>query len=216
MVVVCPHGFPLPATLYGDVLRPPNACHACRSDDSSGTGIRSGVSFYSETNQPFGQESWKSGANISMPDNSNVSNVQGYCELNGFGPPPPDPLQAQARTSLPQTQESRQRPNPPRPSYCNVLFLDGNNGSHVAKRRGPLTEGGRDNIKRLRTKGGACWRCKVLKKQVSLLKSFSFQIVNFASVMGKVRVKNVRRRMQMLGNGTLNANGETSKTISRA
>ena len=34
------------------------------------------------------------------------------------------------------------------------------------RRRGPLKEGSRDEMKKLRTNGGACWRCKVLRKQV--------------------------------------------------
>lgn len=217
MAAVCPHGFPNPATRYGEVLLPPHACNACRSDYFSRAAIRPGVA-YSGPNQAFEEEPWDCSRYLFYQNANDLSKVQGSQGPNGFGPSPPptDPIQAQARTSLPQTQELRQRTKSRRPSHCNILFVDGNNGSHVAKRRGPLTEGGRDNIKRVRTKSGACWRCKVLKKQVSLLKVFPLQIVNCISVMEKLHVKNAQPRMHMLENGILNANGETSKTRSRA
>ena len=171
MAAVCPHGFPIPATRYGEVLLPPHACHACRSNNFLGTAIRSGVA-YNRPSEAFEEGPWDSGSNF-LPQNANdPSNILGSQERNGFGPPPPppDPFQVQAETSLQQTQELRQRPKPPVSLHFKILFSDDNNGSHVAKRRGPLSEGGRDNIKRLRTRGGACWRCKVLKKQVNLLK----------------------------------------------
>ena len=34
------------------------------------------------------------------------------------------------------------------------------------KRRGPLTSASRGNIERVKESGGACWRCKMLKKSV--------------------------------------------------
>lgn len=34
------------------------------------------------------------------------------------------------------------------------------------RRCGPLKEGSLDEMKKLKTDGGACWRCKVLRKQV--------------------------------------------------
>ena len=42
------------------------------------------------------------------------------------------------------------------------------NAPRIGRRHGPLDERGRKGMKVLKAKGGACWRCKILKKQVSL------------------------------------------------
>jgi hypothetical protein len=37
-------------------------------------------------------------------------------------------------------------------------------------RRGPLTETGRRDMRALEAAGGACWRCKVLRRKVSFIR----------------------------------------------
>ena len=213
MAALCPHGFPNPVTRYGEILLPPQACNACRSDYFPRSQIRPGVA-YSVPNQAFEEGPWDSGRNPFTQNANDPSNVQVSQGRNGFGPPlpPSDPIQAEGGIYPPQPQELRQRAKPPKPSHYNILFLDGNNSSHVAKRRGPLTEGGRDNIKRLRSKGGACWRCKVLKKQVSFLKVVD-QAADCISVMARLHVRNAQ--LWSHENGIWNANGAMSKTWSR-
>lgn len=211
MAAICPHGFSLPKTRYGDVLLPPNECHDCRSNTSFDTAIRLEGSVPNMTNQAFDQESWDSGQNLFPQNNNNLWNMHTGHELDGFRPTMLDSLRAQG-TYLSESQDLPQQPKSARPSHFKVLFLDGNKTRHVAKRRGPLTEGGRDNIKRLRAKAGACWRCKVLKKQVGLFKVFD-KAANCISVMARLPVKNAQ--LGSHENGILNAQGETSKTVLR-
>ena len=61
------------------------------------------------------------------------------------------------------------RPNSKNERPLDIQFLDRTNdkvNKGRPRRRGPLKEGSRDEMKKFKTDGGACWRCKVLRKQV--------------------------------------------------
>jgi hypothetical protein len=45
-------------------------------------------------------------------------------------------------------------------------------GGPRSRRRGPLAPSSRDNIEKVKTGGGACWRCEMLKKSASMLTFF--------------------------------------------
>ena len=74
---------------------------------------------------------------------------------------PQDPSR-DAEERVPSEQKSSENVSP-----FGVFVLEGQKHKHVAGRRGPLKDGAREKAKLLKSKGGACWRCKVLKKQVS-------------------------------------------------
>lgn len=46
----------------------------------------------------------------------------------------------------------------------------GNGGPVKRKpgRRGPLSDSTREGVEKIKQEGGACWRCKILKKPVSI------------------------------------------------
>lgn len=76
-------------------------------------------------------------------------------------------------------EESRSLSQQQQPLFENkstfiIQFQDGRNNESAGGRvgrRGPLKEGGREGMRILKRGGGACWRCKILKKQVGVSKS---------------------------------------------
>lgn len=68
---------------------------------------------------------------------------------------------------------SQQQPLFEKESSFIIQFQDGRKSKSAGGsvgRRGPLKEGGREGMRILKNKGGACWRCKILKKQVGVSK----------------------------------------------
>ena len=81
-------------------------------------------------------------------------------------------------------------------------------------RQGPLKESGRKGMRILKAKGGACWRCRILKKQVSICKSIiSHNTAQINSVMRVPHAKNAPQGQPKYG--TLNASEVTSVTVWR-
>jgi hypothetical protein len=69
---------------------------------------------------------------------------------------------------------SQQQPLFEQKSTFIVQFQDGKESKSAGGsvgRRGPLKEGGREGMRILKRGGGACWRCKILKKQVGVSES---------------------------------------------
>ena len=172
LIKKCEHGFSLPPVRYGETLLLPEICQSCRFGLAPGLpGIHieqpHGHPPLGTPAQPY-IDSTSSLERSSIPSSNVWPSVPGSPELRSFDPPPRVMLSPQlpsrnAEDLVPSEQTSSKNVSP-----FGVFVLEGQKRKHVVGRRGPLTDDAREKAKLLKSKGGACWRCKVLKKQVSL------------------------------------------------
>ena len=171
LIKKCEHGFSLPPVRYGETLLPPENCQTCRF------GLAPGVPGI-HIEQPHGHPPFGTPAQpyiglttslerSSFPNRDVWPNVPGSSEPRVSVPPPQAMLSPQrpsrnAEDLIPSEQTPSKNVSP-----FGVFVLEGQKRKHVAGRHGPLTDDARKKAKLLKSKGGACWRCKVLKKQVS-------------------------------------------------
>ena len=92
-----------------------------------------------------------------------------------------------------------------------IHFQDSKTGKlarGTPRRRGPLKEGSREEMRVLKSEGGACWRCKILKKQVGIYESAfrcSIMLIN-CSVIKDYHVRHAPQGSQ--NHGSLNVSKE--------
>ena len=173
MVSVCEHGFSLPPIRYGETLLPPEGCQSCRTGLAPGlpslhTLQRSDHPAFGTPAQPYiGLTT--SPERSSFPDRNIWPNDPGSPEPWLSGPTPHTRLSPHHPLRDAEHLVASEQTSSKNVSPFGVFVLEGQKHKFVAGRRGPLTDDARKKAKLLKSKGGACWRCKVLKKQVSLL-----------------------------------------------
>lgn len=107
--------------------------------------------------------------------NNNVSSdLQRPDELNSSKPLTTMSIPAQARRQTAKGRGLSYGQYSRNGSSSIIHFQDSTHGkppTGTPRRRGPLKERSREGMRMLRSEGGACWRCKILKKQVGIHQS---------------------------------------------
>ena len=166
----CMHGFCTHAR-YGDVLRPPFECYMCIANP--------GNWYFESTSLVINILSIKQNYRLQDDPIQSQEHTVYNDQISSDGQsrdvhPLPDSQnstyilsQAQRQTDVTPLVSCGPISNSKKPLEIK-FHHSANDRVHQERprRRGPLKEGSRDEMKRLRTNGGACWRCKVLRKQV--------------------------------------------------
>lgn len=171
LIKKCEHGFSLPPVRYGETLLPPEDCQSCRfglAPELPGIHIEQphGHPAFGTPAQPY-IGSTTSLERSSFSNGTVWPNAPGPSEPRLSVPPPHAILSPQRPLRNAEDHIASEQTSSKNVSPFGVFVLEGQKNKHVAGRRGPLKDGARAKAKLLKSKGGACWRCKVLKKQVS-------------------------------------------------